>query len=76
MAQTSNSLTTDKVIEKGMKYFFLHATGLTIPYLGYKVIKKVMETPVEHSKTVGAVAAVAGIAALVGLEDEIDNIDA
>lgn len=72
MAKTSNSLTKDQVVAKGMKYLFLHATGLTLPYLGYKVINKVLETPLKHSKKVGAVAAVAGIAALIGLEDDID----
>ena len=34
MDKTSNF--ADKVVENGMKYAFLHMTGLTIPYLGYR----------------------------------------
>ena len=73
MANTSNSSMEDKIVEKGMKYLFLHATGLTLPYLAYKVISKIDSN---KKAGAGAVAAVAGIAALIGLEDEIDDIDA
>ena len=72
MPNTSNSLTKDKIVENGMKYAFLHATGLSIPYLGYKVIDRVLKTPVHKAKTAGAFAAVAGIAALIGLTDDVD----
>lgn len=50
MDNTSNSNIADKVVENGVKYFFLHATGLTIPYLGYKVINKVLNTPLNNKK--------------------------
>ena len=72
MPNTSNSLTKDKIVENGMKYAFLHATGLSIPYLGCKIIKKVLNTPYKDRKTAGAIAAVAGIAALIGLTDDVD----
>ncbi len=45
MDTTSNSRIADKVVENGMKYSFLHATVLTIPYLGLKVLDKVLNTP-------------------------------
>lgn len=72
MDNTSNSNIADKVVENGVKYFFLHATGLTIPYLGYKVINKVLNTPDKDKKAAGAVGVVAGIAALIGLTDDVD----
>ena len=72
MDTTSNSRIADKVVENGMKYSFLHATVLTIPYLGLKVLDKVLNTPSNNKKTAGAVAAVAGIAALIGLTDDVD----
>lgn len=71
MDKTSNSNIADKVVENGIKYFFLHATGLTIPYLGYKVIKA-LDTTSNTKKATGAAAAVAGIAALIGLTDDVD----
>ena len=54
----------DKIVEKGAKYFFLHATGLTLPYLGYKVWQAVEKNKVKAG-TVGAAAIIGAAAALL-----------
>lgn len=59
----------DKIVEKGAKYLFLHATGLTLPYLGYKVFKAVEENKVKA----GAVGAAAGVGALLALFTDGDG---
>ena len=65
----NNTSLEDKIVEKGAKYLFLHATGLTIPYLGYKVLKAVEENKVKA----GSVAAAAGVGALFALFTDGDG---
>ena len=54
----------EKLFCLGAKYFFLHATGLTIPYLAYKAYTAISE----NKKTAGSVAAAIGLAAFIGLD--------
>lgn len=59
----------EKLFFTGAKWLALHLTGLTIPYVAYKVYNVVND----NKKAAGmGVAAAVGLAAFVGLDDFVD----